>query len=104
MGFEIMVVTLVRIRVGAITPETKERAKEYAKGYNHVIFSSLGEGGGCNGIAIGFHKNFTSYLTHLKKLRADWKGYLEVVSSFIVSIGEAEFKSFSLKHLGELPL
>jgi len=102
MGFEILALTFVKMRPGALTPETIEEAKKYAAKVPNAILSSTGEGLGMNGVVISFHRGFTDYQRHLNMLRVDWKDFLEDIQSFIVSIGEVQFKRFSLTYLGDI--
>jgi hypothetical protein len=37
-------------------------------------------------------------------LRVDWKKFTEDIQSFIISIGEGEYKRFSLTYLKDVPL
>ena len=103
MGFELMTITLVKLRSDAFSPEATTKAKEYATTHPETILSCLGEGLGMNGIAISFHKDYTAYHRHLTEMRTMWKDFLEDIQSFIIPIGEGEFKRFSLTHLTDLP-
>ena len=104
MGFEIMAITLVKLHPEMISPKAEREAKKYAEKFPTAILSSLGEGLGMNGICISLHKNYTDYHRHLNQMRIDWKDFLEDTVSFIVAIGEGEFKRFSLSHLKDVPL
>ena len=88
-----------------MSQEAMIKAKEYAtKAHPHVILSTLGEGMGMNGVAISFHKNYTDLQRHLNQLRNEWKDYLQDIQIFIVSLGEGEFKRFSLTYLKDIPI
>ena len=102
MGFEILALTFVKMRPGALAPETIEEAKKYAAKFPNAILSSTGEGLGMNGIVISFHRNFADYHRHLNQMRVDWKDFLDDTKSFIISVGEGEFKRFSLTYLGDI--
>lgn len=102
MGFEILALTFVKMRPGAITPETMEEAKKYAAKFPNAILSSTGEGLGMNGVVISFHRDFTDYHRKLNQMRIDWKDFLDDIQSFIISVGEGEFKRFSLTYLGNI--
>jgi len=105
MGFELMTILLVKIRPEAMSPEAMIKAKEYAtKAHPHVILSTLGEGMGMNGVAISFHRNYTELQRHLNQLRIEWKDFLRDIQIFCVTIGEGEFKRFSLTYLSDAPL
>jgi DNA-binding ferritin-like protein (Dps family) len=56
------------------------------------------------GVIISFHRDYTDYHRRLNLLRADWKELTEDIQSFVVSIGEGQFKRFSLTHLKDVPL
>ncbi len=104
MGFEILAINFVRIRPRILSPETDENARKFTKKFPNTVFASSGEGMGMTGVSISFYKNYTEYHKRINQLRAEWKDLIEDVQSFIVSIGEGEFKRFSLTHLKDVPL
>lgn len=104
MGFEILALTFVKMRPGILSPETMEEAKKYASKFPNAILSSTGEGLGMTGVVISFHKNYTDYHKKLNQLRVDWGDFLEDIKSFVVSLGEGEFKRFSLTYLKDVPI
>jgi len=104
MGFEILALTFVKMRSNVLVGETKERTKEYAAKFPNVIFASSGQGLGMTGVIISFHKNYTEYHKQLNMLRVDLKEITEDIQSFMVAIGEGEYKRFSLKYLRDVPL
>lgn len=104
MGFEILALTFVKMRPGILSPETMKQAKEYAARFPNAIFASTGEGLGMTGVIISFHRNYTEYHKKVNLLRVDWKEFTEDIQSFIISIGEEEFKGFSLTYLRDVPL
>jgi DNA-binding Lrp family transcriptional regulator len=104
MGFEIIALTFVKMRNAFLTPEVMEEAKKYAEKFPNAIFASSGEGLGMTGVIISINKDFTEYHSHVNQLRADWKEITDDIQSFIISIGEGEFKRFSLTHLKDVPL
>jgi hypothetical protein len=81
-----------------------EKAKKYAEKFPNAIFASTGEGLGMTGVIISFHKDYTDYHNSLNLLRVDWKELIENIQTFVVSLGEGEFKRFSLTHLKDMPL
>ena len=103
MGFEILSLTFVKMRSEILTPEVMEEAKKYAAKFPNAIFASTGEGLGMTGVIISFHRDYTDYHRKLNLLRVDWKDFAEDVQSFVVSIGEGEFKRFSLTYLEDVP-
>lgn len=104
MGFEILALTFVKMRPEILSPEIIEEARKYAAKFPNAIFASTGEGLGMTGVIFSFHKNYTDYHQRLNQLRADWKEFTEDIQSFVVSLGEGEFKRFSLTHLKDVPL
>jgi len=104
MDFEILALTFVKMRPALLLPETMEEAKKYAAKWPNAIFASSGEGLGMTGVIISLHKDYTDYHRKLNLLRVDWKDFSEDIQSFVVSIGEGEFKRFSLTYLKDVPL
>ena len=104
MGFEILTITFVKMRPEILTPEVLKEAKKYTEKFPNAIFTATGEGLGMTGVIMSFHKNYTEYHKKVNMLRVDWKEFAEDIQSFIVSIGEEEFKRFSLTYLGNAPL
>ena len=104
MGFEIMALTFVKMRPDVLMGETKEKTKKYAAEFPNVIFASGGKGLGMTGVIISFHKNYTDYNKQLNMLRVDLKEITEDIQTFLIAIGEGEYKRFSLKHLKDVPL
>ena len=103
MGFEILALTFVKMRSDVIIGETKEKTKKYAAKFPNVIFASSGKGLGMTGVIISFHRNYTEYHKQLNMLRIDLKEITEDIQTFMVAIGEGEYKRFSLKHLRDVP-
>jgi DNA-binding Lrp family transcriptional regulator len=103
MGFEIMVIGLVKMRPDAIIPESIAKAKGYAEKLPHSIFSSLGEGMGMNGVIISFHKNYTELHQRMNQFRVAGKDYLDKIEFFVIALGEGEYKRLSLTYLKDVP-
>ena len=103
LGFELMVIGLVKVRPDAITPESIAKAKAYAAKLPHAIFSSLGDGMGMNGVVISFHKNYTEFHQQMNQFRVVWKDYLDKIEFFIIALGEGEYKRLSLTYLKDVP-
>ena len=104
MGFEIFALTFVKMRSDILSPETMEEARKYAAQFSNAIFASSGEGLGMTGVIMSFHKDYTDYHNKLNLLRVSWKDITEDIQSFMVAIGEGEYKRFSLTCLGDVPL
>jgi len=103
MGFEILAITFVKMRPDLLTPEIMEEVKKYGEKWPNVILVSSGEGLGMTGVIVSFHKNYTEYHHRLNLLRVDWKEFSEDIRSFIVSLGEEEYKRLSLTYLKNVP-
>jgi len=106
MGFEILALTFVKMRPEILTPEIMEEARKYAATWPNAIFASSGarEGLGMTGMIMSFHQDYTDYHRKLNLLRVDWKDFTEDIQTFVVSIGEGEFKRFSLTYLKDIPV
>lgn len=104
MGFEIMALTFVKMRADVLLGETREKTKKYAAKFPNVILTYSGRGLGMTGVILSLHKNYTEYHKQLNMLRVDLKEITEDVQSFIVAIGEGEYKRCSLTYLGDVPL
>ena len=102
MGFEILVFTFVKMRSEGLIGEAKERIKRYAAEFPNAIFASSGQGLGMTGVIISFHRSYTEYHRQLNKLKVDLKEIVVDVESFVVAIGEGEYKRLSLKYLGNV--
>jgi len=103
MGFEILAITFVKMRPDLLTPQIMEEVKKYGEKWPNVILVSSGEGLGMTGVIVSFHKNYTEYHHRLNLLRVDWKEFSEDIRSFIVSLGEEEYKRLSLTYLKNVP-
>jgi len=104
MGFEILALTFVKMRPDILIGETREKAKEFAAKFPNVTFASSGQGLGMTGVIISLHKNYTEYHRQLSMLRVELRDVTEDIESFIVSIGEGEYKRFSLTYLKDVSL
>ena len=104
MGFEIMALTFVKMKSEILSSEVMKGATEYADKFPNAIFASTGEGLGMTGVIISFERNYSDYHRHLNQLRVDWKAFTEDIKSFVIAIGEGEFKRFSLSHLKDISL
>ena len=99
LGFEIMALTFFKMGPEFFSPEFLEKARKGAEKVPDAILISTGEGMRMTGVIISFHMNMTDYHRHLNMLRLDYKEVLEGVQSFVMPIGEAQFKKLSLKYL-----
>ncbi|MFQ6064072.1 MAG: Lrp/AsnC family transcriptional regulator [Candidatus Bathyarchaeia archaeon] len=103
MDFEILALTFVKMRPDILVGETREKARKFAAEFPNVIFASSGQGLGMTGVIISLHKNYTEYHKQLNQLRVELKDTTEDIQSFVVAIGEGEYKRFSLTHLKDVP-
>ncbi len=103
MGFEILALTFVKMRSDILIGETKERAKKFAAKFPNVLFASSGQGLGMTGVIISLHKSYTEYHKELNQLRVELKDVTTDIQSFIVAIGEGEYKRYSLTYLKDVP-
>jgi len=103
-GFEILAINFAKIRPEVLSPEVNEKAREFIAKFPTTIFASTGEGMGMNAVDIAFYKNYTEYHNRVNLMRTEWKDIIEDIQSFIVVIGEGEFKRFSLSHLKDVYL
>jgi DNA-binding Lrp family transcriptional regulator len=104
MGFEIFALTFVKMRPDILIGEMREKARKFATTFPNVIFASSGDGLGMTGVIVSFHKNYTEYHNQLSRLRVELKEVTDTLQSFIVAIGEGEYKKFSLKYLKDAPI
>jgi len=104
MGFELLVINVAKIRPEVLSPEMREKAREFIARFPNTIFASTGEGMGMNAVDIALYRSFSEYHNRANLMRTEWKDVIEDLQSFIVSIGEGEFKRFSLTHLKDMPL
>jgi len=104
MGLELLAINFARIRPEILASGISERASEFIAKFPTTIFASTGQGLGMNAVSIGVYKNFTEYHKKVNLMRTEWKDLVEDIQSFVIPIGEGEFKRFSLTHLKDLPL
>jgi len=104
MGLELLAINFAKLRPEILSSEMNGRAKEFISKFPTTIFASVGQGLGMNAVSIGVYKNFTEYHRKVNLMRTEWKDLVEDIQSFVVPIGEGEFKRFSLTHLKDLPL
>jgi hypothetical protein len=67
----------------------------------NVVTALRGEGMGCDGIVVSYHKNFSDFAKFLRDLKTDAVG-IEVVGSFLTSPeGYGKSRPLTLKDLKE---
>jgi DNA-binding Lrp family transcriptional regulator len=99
MGFELIAITLLKMKPHIHLPEMTEKARAYTEQYPNAVFVGRGEGFGMDSIVISFHESFTDYTRKWNKMRLDWKDHLKDIKSFIVSYETGVIKRFSLTSL-----
>jgi DNA-binding Lrp family transcriptional regulator len=104
MGFELLAVTLIRMKPETRLPELTDEVKIYCEKFPNAIFVGRGEGFGMNSVIISFHHDFTDYTSKWNQMRIDWKDYILDIQSFIVSMETGVIKKFSPSHLKDVPL
>jgi len=104
MSFELLVINFAKIRPEVLLSEMKDKAREFMGKFPNTIVASTGDGMGMNAVSIAFYRSFTEFHRRANLMRTEWKDIIEDLQSFVIPIGEGEFKRFSLKHLGDIPL
>jgi DNA-binding Lrp family transcriptional regulator len=104
MGFEILAINFAKLRPEILLPEISEKAREFIARFPNTILASSGEGMGMNAVDIALYRNYTEYHNRVNLMKTKWKDIIEDIQSFIVVIGEGEFKRFSLTYLKDVPL
>jgi len=104
MGFELLTFTFVTMHPDVRKDEIAKEARKQALQFPNVIFASPGEGLGMTGVIMSFHQDFTDYKKTMNLLRVEWKEHFVKIESFLVALGEEEYKGFSLTYLKDTPL
>jgi len=104
MGFELLVINLAKLRPEILLFGVSEKAREFIARFPNTIFASAGEGMGMNAVDIALYRNYTEYHNRVNLMKTEWKDIIEDIQSFIVAIGEGEFKKLSLTHLKDVPI
>lgn len=103
MGFELLAITLFKMKPELHSPEILKKAQKYTEKFPNAIFAGTGEGLGMTSAVISFHHNFTDYTRKWNQMRMDWKDYILDLESFIVSLEDGVIKRFSTTHLKDVP-
>jgi DNA-binding Lrp family transcriptional regulator len=103
MGFELLAVTLLKMKPGIRVSEISEKSKAYAEQRPNEVFVARGEGFCMDSVVISFHKSFTDYTRSWNQKRLDWKDYVDHIRSFLVSLENGTIKKFSLTSLKDMP-
>ncbi|MFQ5758441.1 MAG: Lrp/AsnC family transcriptional regulator [Candidatus Bathyarchaeia archaeon] len=103
MGFELLAINFAKLRAGILLSDVKEKASEYIAKFPNTIFASAGQGMRMNAVSISLFRNYTEYHKRVNRFRTEWKDIIEGLQSFVIPIGEGEFKRFSLTYLKDVP-
>ena len=98
MGFQIMAVSSFKLKIA----KDIEGLTKLMMTRPNVIFSSIAEGMGKNGIIISFHKSYPEFSKFISNLRAEGKDMIDDLDSMLVSLENQIVKPLSLKYLTEL--
>jgi len=98
VGFQIMVISSFKLKIA----KDIDGLKKLMMAKPNVIFSSIAEGMGKNGIIISFHKSYPEFSKFISNLRAEGKDMIDDLDSMLVSLENQIVKPLSLKYLAEL--
>jgi DNA-binding Lrp family transcriptional regulator len=98
IGFQIMAVSSFKLKIA----KDIEGLKKLMMAKPNVIFSSLAEGMGKNGIIISFHKSYPEFSSFISNLRSEGKDIIDDLDSMLVSLENQIVKPLSLKYLAEI--
>ena len=98
IGFQIMAISSFKLKIA----KDIEGLKKLMMAKPNVIFSSIGEGMGKNGIIISFHKSYPDFSNFISNLRAEGNDIIDNFDSMLVSLENQIIKPLSLKYLAEL--
>jgi len=98
MGFQIMAISSFKYKVA----KDIEGLKKLMMAKPNVIFASLGEGMGKNGIIISFHRSYPDFSNFVSNLRTEGNDIIDDLDSMLISLENQIVKPLSLKYLTEL--
>ena len=98
MGFQIMAISSFKYKVA----KDIEGLKKLMMAKPNVIFSSIGEGMGKNGIIISFHKSYPEFSNFVSNLRTEGNDIIDDIDSMLIILENQIVKPLSLKYLAEL--
>ena len=98
IGFQIMAISSFKLKIA----KDIEGLKKLMMAKPNVIFSSIAEGMGKNGVIISFHKSYSDFSNFISNLRAEGKDMIDDLDSMLVSLENQIVKPLSLKYLAEL--
>jgi len=98
LGFQIMAISSFKLKVA----KDIEGLTKLMMAKPNVIFASIGEGMGKNGIIISFHKSYPEFSNLISNLRAEGNDIIDDLDSMLISLENQIVKPLSLKYLAEL--
>jgi len=98
LGFQIMAISSFKYKVA----KDIEGLTKLMMTRPNVIFSSIGEGMGKNGIIISFHKSYPDFSHFISNLRTEGNDIIDDLDSMLISLENQIVKPLSLKYLAEL--
>jgi DNA-binding Lrp family transcriptional regulator len=106
LGYEMLVITLIRTKSVYQSEENYEAAREKGIGWlmkqPHVIFGGAIEGSGINSFIMSVHRSYAEYSRFLQKLRIDFGELVDNLQSYVVDLtAEGRIKPLHLKYLAD---
>lgn len=98
MGFQILAISSFKNKVA----KDIEGLTKLMMAKPNIIFASMGEGMGKNGIIISFHKSYPEFSSFISNLRAEGNDIISDLDSMLISLENQIVKPLSLKYLTEL--
>ncbi|MQY62238.1 winged helix-turn-helix transcriptional regulator [archaeon] len=98
MGFQIMAISSFKYKVA----NDIDGLRKLMMAKPNVIFASLGDGIGKNGIIISFHRSYPEFSSFISTLRAEGNDIIDDIDSMLIILENQIVKPLSLKYLTEL--
>jgi DNA-binding Lrp family transcriptional regulator len=89
IGFELVVFTLFKVLLGVPgerRDQVMQRVIDFSLRTPNVVTALRGEGMGCDGILVSYHKDFSGFARFVRNLKIE-SGGIEIVGSFLTSTG-----------------
>jgi DNA-binding Lrp family transcriptional regulator len=102
LGFEILVLTFVKMRPEVVSEEVFTKLKEYSQKFPNVVFASRGHGLSMTGVILSIHEDYRDYSRKIAVFRQEWAKYLEDIQNFVMVTEEGVIKDFSFAYLTDL--
>ena len=103
LGFELMAVNFLRYKKG-ITNEEMKKVNEAARKYEEehpaaFLMAATGSGLGFERIFITFHKNYSSFVEAIRRVRQLPFRAVADIDSFIVPLSESHYRPFTFSEI-----